>query len=287
MAKVAIITGADGGMGQEHTRSVAMAGYEVIMACRNTQKAERLSQQIASETGGNIHVYHLDLASFSSIYNFTDQIKQNYTEVHLLLNNAGTLLHQAEQTENGIERTVGVNYLGHYLLTRLLLPLFHEESRIVSMVSLTIRYGKIDHDNFTTAYSDSKLALLYFTLDLAEELKKKQIYVNCADPGIVSTDIIRQGNPVVDKLCDWFFRPIIYKPAKGASTMLHVALSPGVDVTGQCFARKKPIRLRDRIINNPHRKELHDRTEEIIREISAQIGKVWPEQISTDKFNSQ
>ena len=285
MAKIAIITGADGGMGQEHTRAVAMAGYEVVMACRNPKKAEPLCRQIQGETGGRIQVLGLDLASFSSIYNFVDEIRRQYTHIDLLLNNAGTLLHHADQTEDGIERTVGVNYLGHYVLTRLLLPLIPEGSRIVSMVSLTIRFGKIDHDIFTpvdqehfnrfTVYSDSKLALLYFTLDLAEELKDRNILVNCADPGIVSTNIIRQGNKVVDKLCDIFFRPIIYKPAKGASTMLYIALTPGVDVTGKCFARKKPIRLRDKMINNPYRQALHEKTEEVILEISRRIGRQW------------
>lgn len=285
MAKIAIITGADGGMGQEHTRAVAMAGYEVVMACRNQKKAETICRQIQGETGGKIQVLPLDLASLSSIYNFVDEVKRQYTHIDLLLNNAGTLLHHADQTEDGIERTVGVNYLGHYALTRLLLPLIPDGSRIVNMVSLTIRFGKIDHDIFTpvdqehfnrfTVYSDSKLALLYFTLDLAEELKSHNILVNCADPGIVSTNIIRQGNVVVDKLCDIFFRPIIYSPAKGASTMLHIALTPGIDVTGRCFARKKPIHLRDKMIHNPYRPALHDKTEEIILEIAHRIGRQW------------
>jgi hypothetical protein len=81
----------------------------------------------------------------------------------------------------------------------------------------------------------------------------------------VSTNIIRQGNIVVDKLCDWFFRPIIYKPPKGARTMIHLALSPDVTCTGQCFARKKPVRLKKKMIKNPCRQQLHDRTEELIK----------------------
>ena len=275
MSKVVIITGADGGMGQEHVRATVKAGYEVIMGCHHPEKGQAVRDRLAAETGGSISMIPLDLASFNSIYAFVEEVKNRFGHIDLLLNNAGVLLHKAGQTEQGIEKTVGVNYLGHYLLTRELLPLIPEGSRIVNMVSLTIRYGKIDHDIFSPvdqkqfnrfrAYSDSKLALLYLTLDLADELKDKGILVNCADPGIVSTNIIRQGNVVIDKLCDWFFRPIIYQPEKGASTMLHLALCPELNVTGKCFANKKEVKLKREMIDNPYRKQLHDRTEELIK----------------------
>ena len=264
-------------MGQEHVRATVKAGYEVVMGCHHPEKGQSVRDRLAAETGGSISMIPLDLASFNSIYAFVEEVKNRFGHVDLLLNNAGVLLHKAGQTEQGIEKTVGVNYLGHYLLTRKLLPLISTGSRIVNMVSLTIRYGKIDHDIFTPVdekhfnrfrtYSDSKLALLYFTLDLADELKDKGILVNCADPGIVSTNIIRQGNVVVDKLCDWFFRPIIYQPAKGASTMLHLALTPDLNVTGKCFANKKEVKLKRSMIDNPYRKQLHDKTEEIIRKL--------------------
>ncbi len=282
MAKIAIITGADGGMGQEHVRAVANAGYEVVMACRTPSKAQPICDRLATETGGKIRVIPLNLASFTSIGEFVETIQNEYEHVDLLLNNAGTLLHHSEVTEDGIEQTVGVNYLGHYYLTRLLLPLIPEGSRIVNMVSLTIRYGKIDHDIFQpvdqkhfnrfTVYSDSKLALLYFTLDLAEELAERNISVNCADPGIVSTNIIRQGNIVIDKLCDWIFRPLIYKPAKGASTMLYLALKEKQEVTGKCYANRKPVQLKRKMIENPYRKRLHDATERVIEEITRKLN---------------
>ena len=274
MSKVVIITGADGGMGQVHVRATVKAGYEVVMGCHHPEKGQAVRDRLAAETGGNITMLPLNLASFNSILAFVEEVKNRFGHVDLLLNNAGTLLHHAGQTEQGIEKTVGVNYLGHYLLTRQLLPIIPVGSRIVNMVSLTIRYGKIDHDIFTPVdekhfnrfrtYSDSKLALLYFTLDLADELKDKGILVNCADPGIVSTNIIRQGNVVIDKLCDLFFRPIIYKPEKGASTMIYLALTPDLNVTGKCYANKKEVKLKRKMIDNPYRKQLHDRTEEII-----------------------
>jgi len=282
MNKLAIITGANGGMGQELTKAIYQAGYHVIMACRSTNKAQIICDAIRKNTGPEIEVIPLDLASFSSIYAFSQTIQQRFSHVDLLLNNAGTLLHHAEITEDGLEKTVGVNYVGHYLLTKLLVDLMPPGSRIVNMVSLTVRFGKLNHNIFTpidqkhfnrfTTYSDSKLALLYATMDFAEALKDKGIFVNCADPGIVNTNIIVQGNLIVDKLCDWFFRPIIYTPAKGASTMLYLALTPNLTVTGGTFAHKKQIKLSKKIIHNPYRKILHEKTEQLIEEITKKIN---------------
>lgn len=278
MKKVAIITGADGGMGQVHTQTVALAGYHVIMACHHADKAQHVCDRIRKETDGDIEVIQLDLASFSSIYAFAKEIKTRFNHLDLLLNNAGTLLHHAGTTADGIERTVGVNYLGHYLLTQQLKTMMPNGSRIVNMVSLTFRFGKINHDLFTpvdqkhfnrfTTYSDSKLALLYFTLDMAQELNNKGILVNCADPGIVNTNIIRMGNKVVDKLCDWFFRPIIYQPPKGASTMLYLALDENVTTTGGCYARKKQVKLKKELLDSPYRPLLKKKTDKIIEKIT-------------------
>ncbi|MBQ4355355.1 MAG: SDR family NAD(P)-dependent oxidoreductase [Bacteroidales bacterium] len=283
MAKVAIITGADGCMGQEEVLSVARAGYEVVMACRNPQKAWPVCKELIAKThNATIRVIRLDLASFASIHAFVEAFREVYDHVDLLMNNAGTLLHHADTTDDGVERTVGVNYLGHYVLTRQLLPIMPAGSRIVSMVSLTFRFGHLDHDIFSpidqkhfnrfATYSDSKLALLYFTLDLAEELKERGITVNCADPGIVSTNIIRQGITVIDKLCDIFFRPIIYKPAKGASTLIYLALDPDLTVTGRCFAHKKPVKLRRKVIESPWRPQLREQTDAAIRKITERLS---------------
>ncbi len=274
--KIAIITGANGGMGKIHTKTLVNAGYKVIMACRNIPKSTKIFESIKAETGGNIELIELDLASFASIKNFAEIIKSRYTEIDILLNNAGLLCHKSEVTEENFEMTVGVNYLGHYYLTYLLLPLMKEKSRIVNMVSLTFKYGKISENIFNPltdkefrrfeTYSNSKLALLYFTLDLAEELKGRGITVNCADPGIVSTDIIRMGNNIIDHLCDRYFRPLIKTPEKGADTMLYLALSDEIKgKTGLYYVNRKNKKIPKSIINHPQRKFLKEQTEEIIK----------------------
>ena len=276
--KIAIITGADGGMGTAITKTVVNAGFHVVMACRNMEKAAKVKDKLEKETGATIDLQELDLASVASVLRFADEMKSRYTRIDLLLNNAGTLCHFPKETVDHLEYTVGVNYFGHYVLSYELLPLMGEGTRVVSMVSLTYRFGvirdtlftprtKADFNRFTT-YSDSKLALLYFTLDAAEAWKDKGIKVNCADPGIVDTEIITMGNKVVDTMCNLLFRPIIRKPLKGAASLLHLALSEETkDLTGQCFASKKPVTISSKVLNNPRRQWLHEKTEELLAEI--------------------
>ena len=136
--KWAIITGADGGMGTEITRAVAAAGYHVIMACYHPEKAELVRQRLVNETGNTkLEVMAVDLSSMSSAASLADQILERHLPVSLLMNNAGTMETGLHITADGFERTVSVNYLGPYLLTRKLLPVMTRGARIVNMVSCT------------------------------------------------------------------------------------------------------------------------------------------------------
>ena len=181
MNKLAIITGANGGMGQEITKAVARAGYTVIMACHSLDKAEKTFEKIKKETNGDLVLMHLDLTSYESIFNFVEKVKKDYAPIDLLINNAG-VLHPKNKTLNGKwDHTTMVNYFGHYILTNKLLSSIREGGRIVNVVSLTYKYGNITPQLFDCGrnslsqqlknYSNSKLALLYFSLDLAEQLK--------------------------------------------------------------------------------------------------------------------
>lgn len=264
---LAIVTGADGGMGSIHTRALAEAGYEVIMACYDTKVAMPTYEQIKNQTHGDIHLMQVNLADLQSVVQFADEVKSRFSSLRILLNNAGVLCHHAQVSPNGIEYTMAVNYLGHYVLDNLLLPIMGQGTRIVSMVSLAYKYGKIDkfffspkqEQNFNrfSAYANSKLALYYFTLEAAKAWKERGISINCADPNIVSTEIIRQGNIVVDKLCDWFFRPLINTPKQGAATMLKIALSPEIEgITGCYFKNEKVIPHRRRLYKNVKQQKL-------------------------------
>lgn len=274
--KLAIITGAGSGMGFEEAKAVAGKGFHTIMACRNVDKAEKKRVEIINETGNaNVEVMKIDLADLSSVRSFADKVNERFTHLDLLMNNAGTLETGLHKTKDNLEQTVGVNYVGPFLLTRLLLPLMGEGSRIVNMVSLTYKYGFLDFPDFFTRgrkgsfwripiYSNSKLALTLFTFNLAERLKDKGITVNAADPGIVSTDIIKMHN-FIDPLTDIFFRPFIRTPRQGADTAIHLLLDEDkAGPTGTFNRSNRIIDVGDKFYHHKQMQELWDKTEEIV-----------------------
>lgn len=276
--KTAIITGAGKGMGFEEAKAVAAKGYHTIMACHHPEMAEEKRQEIVRETGNkNVEIMGLELADLSLVRCFADEVKSRFPHIDLLMNNAGILAKEFRKTPDSLEQTVAVNYVGPYLLTRLLLPLMGRGSRIVNMVSLTYKYGFLDFPDFYTRgrkggfwripiYSNSKLALTLFTFDLAARLKDRGIAVNAADPGVVSTDIIRM-DMFIDYLADLFFRPLIRTPRQGADTAIHLLLDEDkANQTGTLNRSNRIVSVSDRYTHHPKMQELWDRTEEIVRE---------------------
>ncbi len=275
--KLAVVTGADGGMGTEITRALAFAGYRVVMACCRVQKAEEVRRSLLRERSGlQIEIRKIDLASFASVAAFADGMLAEGKRVSLLMNNAGTMETARRITEDGLERTVSVNYAGHYLLTRKLLPLMGEGSRIVNMVSCTYAVGRLDFPDFFTQgkkgsfwripiYSNTKLALTLFTIYLAARVRERGIAVNAADPGIVSTDIITM-HAWFDPLTDIFFRPFIRTPLQGADTAIHLLLDKEAGQrTGTLNANRRPKPLSEKYVQHPQMEELWQRTEDIVK----------------------
>lgn len=274
--KLAVITGADGGMGMEITRAVAAAGYKVIMACRDPEIAEEKRQLIMRETGNiALEIVPVNLASLSSTASFANELLQRGEAITLLMNNAGTMETKRHITEDGLERTVSVNYVAPYLLTRKLLPLMEEGSRIVNMVSCTYAIGRLDFLDFflrgkkgafwrIPIYSNTKLALTLFTIALSEKVEGKGIVVNAADPGIVSTKIITM-HMWFDPLTDIFFRPFIRTPRQGAATAISLLLDEDAGKrTGTLNVSCHPKQLSEKFFHHVQMKELWDKTEEIV-----------------------
>ena len=274
--KLAVITGADGGMGMEITRAVATAGYKVIMACRDPEIAEEKRQLIMRETGNiALEIVPVNLASLSSTASFANELLQRGEAITLLMNNAGTMETRRCITEDGLERTVSVNYVAPYLLTRKLLPLMGKGSRIVNMVSCTYAIGKLDFPDFflrgkkgafwrIPIYSNTNLALTLFTIALSKKVKEKGIIVNAADPGIVSTKIITM-HMWFDPLTDIFFRPFIRTPRQGAATAISLLLDEDAGKrTGTLNVSCHPKQLSEKFFHHVQMKELWDKTEEIV-----------------------
>lgn len=275
--KLAIITGANGGMGTEITRAVALAGYKVVMACLDEGKAAGKCLALRRETGNPaLEVRGIDLSSLASVAAFADALLERGEPVALLMNNAGTLETGRRITEDGLERTVSVNYVGPYLLTRKLLPLMGEGSRIVNMVSCTYAIGRLDFPDFflngkrgafwrIPIYSNTKLALTLFTIDLARRVRERGIVVNAADPGVVSTDIITM-HAWFDPLTDIFFRPFIRTPRRGAATAVSLLLDDEAGKrTGTLNASCRPKQLSAKYTRHAQMGELWERTERIVQ----------------------
>lgn len=276
--KVAIITGADGGMGYEEAKAVALQGYYTIMACYCPKLAQKRYEQLKEETGcKDIELIGINLADLASVRRFADEIKSRFEHIDLLMNNAGTMETGYHITVDGLERTVSVNYVGPYLLTRLLLPLMGEGSRIVNMASCVYCLGKLNFPQFfekgrkgcfmrIPIYSNTKLAITLFTLELAERLKDKGITVNAADPGVVSTGIIRM-QMFFDPITDLIFRPCIRTPRQGADTAIRLLLDEDkAGQTGTFNRSNRIIKLGDKYVHHKQMKELWDKTEEIVKE---------------------
>lgn len=247
-----IVTGASGSMGKAISMALAAKGHPVIMACRNPEKAASVKGEILSKVPqAYLQLMQLDLASMQSIREFAATFKG--TRLAGLLNNAGTMPARFSLTEDGLEQTVGVNYLGPYLLTRLLLDEFAPDAHIVNVISLTAKYAKIDEDflhkgpedfHQLRTYASSKLALMLFSIELA---KRTSLHVNMSDPGIVASDMIDLGR-WFDPLADIFFKPFCKRPEQGAAPAL-AALETGS--TAKLFKRNKCLDLQERFLKHP------------------------------------
>lgn len=273
----AIITGADGGMGYEETKAVALQGYHLIMACYCPKQAEDKRQKLIAETGNeSIEILGIDLANLSSVKAFADQVKMQIDHLDLLMNNAGTMETGLHTTVDGLERTVSVNYVGPYLLTRLLIPLMNKGSRIVNMASCVYCIGRLQFPAFflqgrkgsfwrIPIYSNTKLAITLFTINLANRLKEKGITVNAADPGVVNTEIIRM-QMFFDPLTDLIFRPCIRTPRQGADTAIRLLLDADKEgQTGAFWRSNKIVHLGKKYTQHKQMQELWEQTEEIVR----------------------
>jgi len=221
-------------------------GASVVMVCRNRRRGERAKAEIERNSGSRlVELMLADLASFDSVRTLAQKYKGSHDSLHVLLNNAGVVRLRRSLTVDGFETTFQVNYLSPFLLTDLLLPLLKRSapSRIIN-VSSAAHYGShIDLGNLQLergyrvmrAYSQSKLALVLFTHELARRLEGTGVTANCLHPGAVATNIWGDAlGPVsfLGKVTKLF----LMSPEKGAKTQVYLASSPEVEaVSGEYF----------------------------------------------------
>uniref|UniRef100_A0A182REG7 NADP-retinol dehydrogenase n=1 Tax=Anopheles funestus TaxID=62324 RepID=A0A182REG7_ANOFN len=250
--KVVIITGANTGIGKETAHYLARRGAHVYMACRDMQKCEQAREEIVLDTRNPlVYCRECDLASMQSIRQFVKQFKAEQQRLDILINNAGVMRCPRTLTKEGIELQLGVNHMGHFLLTNLLLDTLKlsAPSRIVVVSSLAHTRGQIALDDLNStksydeakAYEQSKLANVLFMRELAHRLEGTGVTVNALHPGIVDTELMRHMGIFNSWFSGLFVRPFVWpflkSPLYGAQTTLFAALDPDLEkVSGQYFS---------------------------------------------------
>ncbi len=246
--KVAIVTGANSGMGMATTAALADKGAKVIMLCRSEERGKEALIKLMENKDRRLELILCDLGDYDSIRSFAKQVRAEYDRIDILVNNAGFISLDRQFTKEGLERQFGINHIGHFLLTMLLLKKMGEGSRIVNVASGAHKTGKIRFDdinlsknfNVITAYSQSKLANVLFTRELARRVKDRGITVNCCHPGAVATNIGIDRETGFGKTITGMLKPFFQTPEEGARTAIFLASDDSVkDITGEYFYKCK------------------------------------------------
>jgi NAD(P)-dependent dehydrogenase (short-subunit alcohol dehydrogenase family) len=234
--KIAIVTGANSGIGYETARALANKGAIAILACRNKDKGEAAVRQIIRDhPGAKAEFMLLDLSDLASVRRFANQFATHYDRLDILVNNAGIMAIPFGKTADGFELQLGTNHLGHFALTGLLLHriVCTPQARVVTVSSGGHRFGEIDFDNLnaekrydrTRAYAQSKLANLLFTYELQRRFEGAGVdaIAVAAHPGWTATNLQAHWRVVR------FLNPFLaQKPEMGALPTLYAGTAPDV-----------------------------------------------------------
>lgn len=259
--KLAVVTGGNSGIGRAAAEGLARQGAHVVIACRNGSTAAETAKTLTAATGRAVEVVPLDLADLDSVRAAAAEILGRWDRLDVLVNNAGLARTRRGVTKQGFETTFGVNYLGHVLLTELLLDRLRASapSRIVMvgahahhLVRSGLDFGDLQSErSYRTmlAYGRSKLAAMYYTTALAERLDGSGVTVNGMHPGVVNTNfaVSLGATPVTRRLLTSAYavaRHFMRSPEKGADTVVWLASSPEAEgVTGGYFVDRKPAEV--------------------------------------------
>ena len=252
--KVALVTGASGGIGEATARALASFGATVYLLCRNAEKAEAIRASIIQQThNSSIHTLLGDLAELAQVRRAAQTFLDSGEDLHILVNNAAVVNATRHTTVDGFEETFAVNHLAPFLLTNMLLPRIKNSApaRIVNVSSMAhhfVRGMQFDdlgfEQNYKTfkVYGQSKLANLLFTSELATRLEGTGVTVNALHPGAVSTGLGAQNYGVIGKIVPLLTRPFFRTPEKGAESSIYLAAAAAIDgVNGKYFYNCKPV----------------------------------------------
>ena len=272
--KVAIVTGANSGMGMATVEALSDKGAAVIMLCRNEERGREALLKLTEKRQRKLDLILCDLGDFESVRNFVAAVKEKYDHIDILVNNAGFISLDRQETKEGLERQFGINHIGHFLLTMELLELMGKGSRIVNVASGAHKTGKIYFDdinlkkgfNVVKAYSQSKLANVLFTRELARRVADRGITVNCCHPGAVATNIGIDRDTGFGKTITGLLKPFFQTPMQGARTAIFLASDKSVEnISGGYFYKCKIAKSSKRSKDKKLAKKLFELSEEITK----------------------
>ncbi|PYP77096.1 MAG: hypothetical protein DMD35_16345 [Gemmatimonadetes bacterium] len=250
--RVCLVTGASRGLGKATALGLARLGATVVLLARDERLLSAARDDVAASSG-NPHVSSIvaDLASFDDIRVAAQELRARHEALHVLIHNAGVNPTKRKLSADGIELTLAVNHLAPFLLTHELLPALrrggHDHgARVVTVASMFERFGRIAFHDVQgarrwigpLAYTQSKLANVLFTFELAERLAGTGITANCVDPGLVATDLMREHVLFRPRWLKAVWGRVLASPTAGARAAVHAASAPEIaTVTGKCFDR--------------------------------------------------
>jgi len=250
--KVVLITGGTGGIGKATAIGLATFGARVAITGRDLGRAELAAADIRTASGNSaIDAFAADLSSQSEVRRLASEVLDAYPRLDVLVNNVGGFWAHRHATADGLERTFALNHLAAFLLTNLLLDRLKSSapSRVVTVSSGAHARGRIDFDDLQgarnysgqRAYSQSKLANIMFTNELARRVAGSGVTANAVHPGVVRTSFGAEDQAWFFTLMSGVIRPFLKTPAQGAETPIYLASSPAVGgANGQFFINRKP-----------------------------------------------
>jgi len=262
--RIILVTGATDGIGKQTAIDLAKQGAHVIVHGRHPEKVEATRQAVEKAGAAKADGVVFDLASFASVRKGAEEITKRVDRLDVLVNNAGVFMNERVLTQDGIETTFQVNHLSPFLLTRLLIDtvLKGPGARVVNVSSIAHRRGRLSLEDLQrergfdgyTAYAQSKLANVLFTLEFANRFPPERITANALHPGVVGTKLLREGFGAVgsDSL------------EEGAQTSVYLATSPEVEgVSGNYFVQCKQGDMALQALDSHGRKQLWQMSEQL------------------------
>ena len=251
--RTVLVTGASAGIGRATALSLAALGAHVAITGRDRVRTRDAAHEIRAASGGQVDVFVADLSAQSEVRRLAGEVLQRLPRIDVLVNNVGGCWNTRHVTADGLERTFALNHLAPFLLTNLLLGRLKQGSpaRVVTVSSNAQAQGRIDFEDLQAersyslarAYSQSKLANVMFSYELARRLQGTSVTANALHPGLVRTAFGAEDPGAVQRRLVPLMRPFMKAPARGAATSVYLASAPGLDqVTGRYFVNSKPAR---------------------------------------------